>query len=131
MDSFKLYTDRLIIEPFTTADAPFILELVNTPDWKKYISDGGVDDLEKAENYITRALLAQYEQFGFGLYKTNLKDSHTPIGMCGLVKRNYLDMPDLGFAILPTYYRKGYTEEASLAILKYAKEQPKFLERLQ
>ena len=32
-------TNRLLISKFTLKDAPFFLELVNSPNWIKYIGD--------------------------------------------------------------------------------------------
>jgi RimJ/RimL family protein N-acetyltransferase len=43
-----------------------------------------------------------------------------PIGICGLVKRNYLDDIDLGYALLPRYWGQGYAYEAAKAVLDYA-----------
>ena len=43
--------------------------------------------------------------------------------MCGLVKRNTLSHFDLGFAVLPAYEGKGYTYEASKAILQYTESE--------
>lgn len=42
--------------------------------------------------------------------------------MCGLIKRQWLDDVDLGFAILPDYQRHGFAKEASLGVITYAKE---------
>lgn len=52
-----------------------------------------------------------------------MKESHTPIGLCGFLKRDYLDAEDIGFALLPEYERKGYTYEAASAVLNYGENQ--------
>ncbi|MCP4989731.1 MAG: GNAT family N-acetyltransferase [Colwellia sp.] len=64
--------------------------------------------------------MASYNNFGFGLNRLELKGCHTPIGMCGLLKRDNFDYADLGFALLPEYRRQGYAKEASLAVLNTA-----------
>ncbi len=46
---------------------------------------------------IANSAIASYEKNGFGLYRTALKDTDEPIGICGLVKRDGLDAPDVGF----------------------------------
>lgn len=49
-----------------------------------------------------------------------LLESNNPIGLCGLLKRKYLEYPDLGFAVLPDFEGEGYVTEASLMVLNYA-----------
>jgi RimJ/RimL family protein N-acetyltransferase len=61
-----------------------------------------------------------YRQFGFGLNRVALKNSDTPIGICGLLQRESLPCPDLGFAFLPDYRDQGYAREATDAILQHA-----------
>lgn len=66
--------------------------------------------------------MAMYARHGFGLYATELKESGTVIGMCGLVKRDGLDDVDIGFAFLPEYRSQGYAYEAAAATMAYARE---------
>lgn len=47
-----------------------------------------------------------------------LKETGKPIGTCGLLKREALDFPDLGYAFLPEFCGKGFAMEAADAILK-------------
>jgi RimJ/RimL family protein N-acetyltransferase len=51
-----------------------------------------------------------------------LKESKVPIGMCGVLKRESLPNPDLGFAFLPEYWSKGYAFESASAALDQARE---------
>jgi RimJ/RimL family protein N-acetyltransferase len=51
-----------------------------------------------------------------------LKECSTPIGMCGIIRRDSLEYPDIGFAILPDHYGKGYGYEIADATLLFAKE---------
>ena len=50
------------------------------------------------------------------------------IGLCGLVNREELDGPDLGYAYLPAYWGRGYAEEAALAVLSHAERELGFEE---
>ena len=63
-----------------------------------------------------------YDANGFGLYLTELKTNETPIGICGLVKRDTLPHADIGFAFLPAYWNQGYAFESALAVMKHARE---------
>ena len=114
-------TDRLIISRISTDDAPFILTLLNDPDWLQFIGDRGVRSLEDAQKYILDGPMKSYDQFGFGLFLTKLKESDVPIGICGLLKREYLEEIDIGFAFLPQFRGKGYALESATAVIDYAK----------
>ena len=63
--------------------------------------------------------LKSYEQHGFGLFLTILRDDCTSIGICGLLKRDELDDPDVGFAFLPRYRSRGYALESAAAVLEF------------
>ncbi len=115
-------TERLIISRFSIKDAPFFLELVNSPQWIKYIGDRNIKTIAQAEQRIINGHLKSYETHGFGFYKVELKASKKTIGTCGLIKRDTLEDVDIGFAFLPDYEGKGYGYESSKAILKLAKE---------
>lgn len=116
-----LQTDRLHLCQLTTQDAPFIVDLLNTPSWLEFIGDRGVHTLDDARTYILNGPVASYNQFGFGLYLVKLKESHLPIGLCGLLKRETLEDVDIGFAFMPQHTRKGYAYEAASAVLTYAR----------
>lgn len=117
--SFLLETKRLRLREFTLEDAPFILELLNTPDWIRFISDKGPKTLEEAQNYITYGPAKSYMKNGFGLWCVEQKSDGQAIGMCGLVDRPGLEDIDLGFAFLPAFYRKGYGFESAKAVLDF------------
>lgn len=117
-----LQTDRLLIRELTLADAPFVFELVNEPAFLRYIGDKGARDIPSTEKYLTDGPLASYAQHGFGLWLVALKDGHTPIGMCGLLKRDALDHPDIGYAVLARFAGRGYTFEAAAAVLAHGRD---------
>jgi len=111
-------TERLILREAEPSDNQFFFDLLNTPKWIKYIGDRGIKTLKNAEDYISDKLINSYKTKGYGLYVYELKESHIPIGICGFIKREYLDSVDIGFALLPEYERKGYTYEISIAVLE-------------
>ena len=116
-------TDRLLIAKLTLDDAAFFKELVNTPNWLKFIGDRNIRTIEDAKNRIKESHLKSYQTYGFGFYKLLLKEEQNkPIGTCGLIKRDTLDDVDIGFAMLPEYEGMGFGYESSVAILELAKE---------
>jgi ribosomal-protein-alanine N-acetyltransferase len=115
-----LETDRLLLRPFTLEDAPFVLRLLNEPSFHQYIGDRGVRTLEQAERYLKDGPFASYARFGHGLGMVALKSSGEPIGMCGLLKRDYLEHVDLGYAFLATAWGEGYAIESARAMVTHA-----------
>ena len=124
MLNYKTFqTKRLSVRPVSVEDAPFILELMNTPKWIKYIGDRNVRTVEEAEVYIQEKALTQLQKHG---YTNNLiirTDDNLKIGTCGLYHREGTDDPDIGFAFLPDYERMGYAFEAASQLMKVAKEE--------
>lgn len=117
-----LETERLRIRWLSLEDAEFILELLNDAAWLQFIGDFGVRTLEDARAYLVRSPIAMYTHLGFGLYLAELKEGNVPIGMCGLIKRDFLEDVDIGFAFLPDFRKQGYAYEAAVAVLAYGKE---------
>lgn len=117
-----LTTERLVLREMVAGDAPFILELLNEPSFIRNIGDRGVRTLADARRYLTRGPIAGYETHGFGLWLVELADDRTPIGVCGLLKRDVLDHPDIGFAYLPAFQSRGYGFEAARDVLDHARD---------
>ena len=117
----QLETPRLYLRRFSLDDAPFVVELVNDPDWLRHIGDRQVRTVEDARAYLERGTLAMYQRFGFGMWVVVLKATVQPIGACGLVKRDGLDDVDIGFAFLPAYRGRGFAQESAAAVLEYGR----------
>jgi RimJ/RimL family protein N-acetyltransferase len=117
-DMKTIESERLFLRPFTLEDGEFILQLLNTDGFIKYIGDRNVKTIEQAKNYLLSGPLKSYETNGFGLSLAELKTDRTPVGMCGLLMRDYLDHPDIGFAFLPDHTGKGYAYEIVKEIIQ-------------
>ena len=117
-----LTTPRLALRELTATDAPFMLQLLNEPSFIRNIGDRGVRTVDDARQYITNGPQASYARFGFGLYLVELRPALTPIGICGLLKRDQLPDPDIGFAFLPAYWSQGYALEAAAAVRDHARD---------
>jgi RimJ/RimL family protein N-acetyltransferase len=123
--NYILETERLQLRQLEVTDAPFIVALMNTPGWLEFIGDRQIKTNEGAIRYLQNGPLKSYEQNGFGLSLVELKKDQTPIGMCGILKRDSLENPDIGFAFLPEFTGKGYAFEIAHATLNYAKDKLK------
>lgn len=117
-----LETERLILREFVLSDTDFIIQLLNSPGWLAFIGDRHVTSEEQATNYLVNGPLKSYKQNGFGLSMVELINERIPIGMCGILKRDELESPDIGFAFLPEYSGHGYAYEITSALIKFARE---------
>ncbi|WP_018623826.1 GNAT family N-acetyltransferase [Kangiella aquimarina] len=112
-------TERLRLRHFRKSDAEFIYQLYNQPSFIKYIGDRGIHSVQDAEAFISK-VEDNYQQFGFWLYLVEDKETRQPLGVNGLIQRDYLDAPDIGFALIPEYCGKGFAKESSLAVIDFA-----------
>ena len=103
-------------------DAEFIFELLNTPKFIKYIGDRGVRSVEKASEFIENRYRQSYRDHGYGLYTVELKADKISVGVCGFVKRDHFEFPDIGFAFLPECEGSGYGFESANAMMQYGRE---------
>lgn len=117
-----IQTPRLILRELTPDDAPFMLELLNSPGWLTYIGDRNIYNVEDAQMYIEVKNIPSYQQHNFGFYAVELRDDQVVIGTCGMAQRDFLDDPDIGFAFLPEYTGKGYALEAAQAVMEFAQQ---------
>lgn len=114
MKPFKGFeTERLLLRPTTVEDADFILQLMNSPKWLKFIGDRNVTTLNQAQTYIATKMIPQLQRLGYSSYTVIKKADNVKMGSCGLYDRDGLDGTDLGFAFLPEYEGQGYAYEAS------------------
>jgi ribosomal-protein-alanine N-acetyltransferase len=114
-------TGRLRLRPLAHADAGFIRALLNEPSFLRYIGDKGVRDEDDARRYLDSGPLASYARHGYGLLAVERREGELPIGICGLVRRDTLPGPDLGFAFLPAFWSRGYAFESAAAVLEDAR----------
>jgi RimJ/RimL family protein N-acetyltransferase len=115
----ELQTARLTVRRFELEDAPFVVRLLNDPSFIANIGDRGVRSIEDAHRYLREGPMAMYESFGFGLWHVARTVDDVPVGTCGLLKRDYLPDPDVGYAFLPEYRGLGLAHEAAEATLRH------------
>ena len=116
-----LFTERLELREFSADDADFVLRLLNEPSFLRYIGDRGVRTSEDARRYIADGPVAGYARHGHGLLRVLRKSDGAGIGMCGVLKRDTLPDPDIGFSFLPQYWSQGYALEAARAVMAHAR----------
>ncbi len=103
-------------------DGEFMRVLVNDPEWIRFIGPRNVNDIAGARAMLRERYLPQYARLGFGFNAVERKQDAALVGMCGLIQRDYLPHPDIGFAYLPQYRGMGYALESARAVLDQARD---------
>ena len=118
MGDLVIETKRVLIEQITIDDAPFFLELYQSPDFIRFVGQRDFFTVEHVREHMNEGMLKVFDEQGFGYYLVKNKAGQT-MGTCGFMKKDYLQFFDFGFAYLPQFYRQGFGYEAALAILQY------------
>ena len=103
-------------------DAEFIVDLVNSKGWLKFIGDRNISDKNDGKKYIQNIL--DNTNFYYNVFE--LKKSGKAVGIVTFLKRDDEKFPDIGFALLPEHQRNGYAFEASKAYLEKLKSFNKY-----
>ncbi len=122
----KYSTPRLLLNELTLNDAEFIYELVNTPEWIKFIGDRNVKNSNDATVYIQKII----DNPAVKYWVVRTRDKKNPVGIITFIKRDYLDHHDIGFAFLAEYTKQGYASEATMAVLNDLKADPAYTQIL-
>lgn len=138
---------KVRLEPLKIGDAEFLLELLNTPQYIEYVGDRGVKSITQARTYIEDYFLAAQAENGFGYFTiygvsddgdgdrdgegvinqpagtvAEINDQQ-PVGLVGLMKRDFLDLPDIGFALLPQFFGLGYAQQGCQQLMLKAHDE--------
>ncbi|WP_293676591.1 GNAT family N-acetyltransferase [uncultured Phenylobacterium sp.] len=116
-----LETERLVLREVEAADAAFLLDLLNSPGFLENIGDRGVRDEDQSRAYIADRITASYRDHGFGMWLAERRSDGKPVGLAGLVRREGLDYPDVGYAFMPLAWGQGYAQEAAAAVVAHAR----------
>ncbi len=116
-----LESARLRLRPMVEDDASFLVALLNEPAFLRHIGDKGVRTVADALTYMAGPR-ESYRKHGFGLAVVESRESESAMGICGLIKRDWLASPDLGFAFLPEYSGQGFALEAAELTLQHARD---------
>ncbi len=113
-------TERLRLRAATPDDAPFFLALLNDPGFIAHIGDRGIRTVDDARRALAEGPVAMQAVRGHSGWIVELRACGTPVGTCGLIKRDTLEDVDLGYAFLEAHRGHGYAWEAARAALAQA-----------
>lgn len=118
----ELTTLRLRLRWLTEDDAALMLTIWNDPDFIRHVGDRGIRTPTEARQAMHDGILKLYADLGYGPYLVESLDGGSPMGICGLFKRDNLDYPDIGYSLLSEFRGRGYAFEAARSVLMHARD---------
>ncbi|MBO9613422.1 MAG: GNAT family N-acetyltransferase [Dyadobacter sp.] len=116
----QFYSERLRYEKFTRDHFEDYFRLVSQQDVMLYIS-GTALDAEGARNRFERSLRADGQQSDMGFVAVYEQASDLYIGLGKIVP--FEDgFTEIGYALLPEFWGKGYASEITGRLIAYARE---------
>ena len=100
-DKQTLSTERLTLKRLSEDNADFILELVNSEGWIKFIGDKNIHSKQEALAYIQKITANQAIMY----WSVKLNETQSTIGLITVIKRDYLEHNDIGFAFYQHHSR--------------------------
>jgi RimJ/RimL family protein N-acetyltransferase len=89
---------------------------MSDPTYIDNIGDRGIKNLADAIRYLHEFLAKSGDDNALRVVEE--RESGRAIGLCGLLRRDFLEYQDLGYAFLPSDTGKGYAREAASAVLE-------------
>lgn len=116
-----LTTERLLIRPFTRADADAAIALFTDPGFMAGSLEGGALSASEARAKL-EALIALQQAHGFSKLALIQRGDQRLIGYCGfgLELIDGRPLPEFGYRLLPDARGRGLATEAARAILAVA-----------
>ena len=114
---------RLIFRKVYKTDLNSWLPFHEEPLSSKYFAGEILEPEEACQNWFTK-VFTRYENNLGGLNALISKEDGKLVGMCGLLIQTVDEIRELeiGYSILPEYWRKGYASEAAQKCKAYAFE---------
>ena len=118
----QLETERLRLRLFTLDDLQIMFELNSDPDIIKYAEATPARDIHEARQRLEEGPLADYENYGYGRFAVELKETGKVIGFCGIKYLPEIDLPEVGFRYLKEYWGRGIGTEAARVCVDFARD---------
>jgi ribosomal-protein-alanine N-acetyltransferase len=119
-------TERLIIREIRESDLEGMFELDSNTEVHKYLGNNPIKTKQEAKNQI-QFIKEQYKERGIGRFAVIEKKSGNFIGWSGFklnqgkkeTLNGFDNFIDIGYRLIPTYWKKGYGLESAIACLNF------------
>jgi ribosomal-protein-alanine N-acetyltransferase len=123
----QLKTERLVIRDYRRSDLENYYRLFTDPQVMRFIPDIQLDSLESATQRLNAEIaeiaFPQRSKYYFAIEKSDTNEFIGEIGFT--ITGNYRagKIANLGYLILPQYWRRGYVTEATRKVIAFAFKQ--------
>jgi RimJ/RimL family protein N-acetyltransferase len=116
------HTERLRFRSLTFEDKEPLMEFFSSPEAIEFLFIR--EDLDTYIDAWIARQIKRYHEFDLGLCSLELRDTGKFIGQCGLIWQEVDGTQELeiGYHLLPRYWRQGYAYEAARACKEFAFE---------
>ena len=116
-------TERLYFRKVIPEDFKIWLPFYHNPESTRFWDGLPENPIEACQQQFDR-IFERYEKNLGGMNALILKETHSLIGLCGLLVQEVDKQPELeiGYSILPSHWRKGFAFEAAHKCKSYAKQ---------
>ncbi|MGN4424269.1 GNAT family N-acetyltransferase [Bacillus cereus group sp. MYBK30-1] len=120
VNKIVFHTDRLQFRKYTMEDLEFYASLWGNEKVMRYIGNGTLKTYMQCKKSLEEWVLPNYKN-GLGLFVMIEKETGIRIGHAGLVQQKVdgKEEIEIGYWLLPKYWRKGYAKEAAAAFRDY------------
>jgi [ribosomal protein S5]-alanine N-acetyltransferase len=116
-----LQTPKLLLEPLTTSDYPWVIGLYGDAEVMRYIWDGNPRSEQQSRERLDW-FLDQADKLGFGYWMVRDRATGEPLGGAMLMVRTPGAKVEIGFAFARTAWGRGIATEAVRALIDHAFE---------
>jgi RimJ/RimL family protein N-acetyltransferase len=117
-EPFSLSTERLVFRPFVEADLDDLRRFHRNLEVQTGYDPKGKPWSDEAIAKRLHAYIAEHEKQGFSRWKLSLKTGEF-VGRAGLGWHVEGESVELGYGLLPEYWRFGYAREAAAALIRW------------
>jgi RimJ/RimL family protein N-acetyltransferase len=121
--TLELKTERLVLRPLATGDAPALAVVNGDPEVMRYIGNGNARSLEETEA-LTAKVAAHWDAHGWGAFAVREKDTGELVGLGILATPSFLPeiLPatEVGWRVRRDRWGRGYAPEAARAVIGFA-----------
>jgi RimJ/RimL family protein N-acetyltransferase len=113
-----LYTDRLVLRPWTENDTDALHRLWTDADVRRYLFDDMMTELHQTADLVRSSIEAS-SRTGLGFWGISLHSNAPLLGFCGFRHSEDIQGFELMYGLLPQCWGQGLATEACLGALSY------------
>ena len=115
----QIETERLLLRPLQVSDADALRAIVEHPDFADHLANTETDP-QRLKDEIALHIESHWNQDGYGLFATILKENGQFVGRCGFLHQTLdgEDLCEVAYLIGRAHWGRGLATEAAGALVR-------------